>query len=75
MTDTKWIIWSFEHKAWWMPLSRGYTEKVENAGKYSYEEAVKIVTSANAYGRINEAMLPEVSNVRTAPDNNSDTAI
>lgn len=47
MENTKWIIWSIEHGAWWRPESRGYCVELAGAGVYSYEEAVKIVTGAN----------------------------
>lgn len=60
--DKLWYIWSFEHGGWWRPSWNGYTEKLEYAGKYSFEEALKIVRSANIHlGKHelpNEAMLP-----------------
>ena len=30
----KFLIWSYEHKAWWLPGSSGYTESIEDAGVY-----------------------------------------
>lgn len=54
MKVKKWLIWSIEHNAWWASNSRGYTEIRENAGVYSYEDALKIVESAN----INENDIP-----------------
>ncbi len=33
------LIWSLEHKAWWMPNSCGYTGEVKQAGRYTKEEA------------------------------------
>lgn len=42
-----WIIWSIEHNAWWMPNHNGYVVERESAGRYSYEEALKIVKGAN----------------------------
>lgn len=47
MTDEKqWLIWSNEHGAFWRPRSCGYTRKVEEAGRYSKEEAQKICDNA-----------------------------
>lgn len=43
----KFLIWSMEHNAWWMPNERGYTPSREEAGRYSFEEACKIVKAAN----------------------------
>ena len=35
----KYVIWSFEHMRWWGPNFRGYVERIEDAGRYSLEEA------------------------------------
>jgi len=40
------IIWSFEHSAWWGPDRRGYTEDVAKAGRYSAVDAGDIVTDS-----------------------------
>lgn len=62
-TDLKWYVWSNEHTAWWSPAGTGYTQNFREAGAYLYEEALKIVTDANAAlkeGAIpNEIMLTE----------------
>jgi hypothetical protein len=50
------LIWSFEHNAWWNPAWRGYTQDVNEAGLYDKEEAEKICENANAFGSINEEM-------------------
>lgn len=54
-------IWSIEHGAWWRPNWKGYTEKLEDAGEYPYEEACEIIRSANINVRTtnvpNEAMI------------------
>ena len=58
----KWLIWSLEHDSWWKPNHQGYTLKKEEAGRYSFEEALKIAISANHYRGNNpplEAMLPD----------------
>ena len=40
-------IWSNEHKAWWNPGKKGYTEHRRRAGEYTLEEAVDICNRAN----------------------------
>lgn len=40
------LIWSFEHNAWWAPARQGYTEIIEQAGRYTAAEAGEIVTSS-----------------------------
>lgn len=59
--NTEWLIWSNEHNAWWSPASMGYSTLIQEAGKYSFEEAVKIVRHANKYcnpDKPNETMVP-----------------
>lgn len=43
----KYLVWSNEHNAWWMPNSRGYCENITSAGRYSFDEALKICNGAN----------------------------
>lgn len=51
------LIWSFEHNAWWAPNSRGYTTDVKVAGLYGKEEAERICENANRYSsKPNEEM-------------------
>lgn len=47
--DYEWLIWSTEHDAWWMPGERGYTRERDQAGRYSYEDACRIVFNANKH--------------------------
>lgn len=57
-------IWSHEHNGWWRPRHVGYTPKIEEAGKYSFEEALAICHQANMINlergtiSINESMVP-----------------
>lgn len=55
----KWLIWSMEHNGWWNWNSRGYTQDRKAAGRYSFDEAKKIVQRANEYclEAPNEAMI------------------
>jgi hypothetical protein len=41
------VIWSFEHEAWWAPDRCGYTTLLEQAGRYGEAEAKQIVAEAN----------------------------
>jgi hypothetical protein len=41
------LIWSFEHDAWWRPEELGYTKKIDEAGTYSWERALEICAYAN----------------------------
>ena len=52
------LIWSYEHNAWWGPDSRGYRRSVDAAGRYSESDASRIVVNANING-INEIAIPE----------------
>ena len=40
------VIWSFDHQAWWAPNRLGYTRRLEDAGRYSKIDAGEIVTSS-----------------------------
>lgn len=42
----RFLIWSFEHDAWWAPNRCGYTTDISKAGRYSKEDAGDIVTSS-----------------------------
>ena len=56
-----WIIWSFEHDAWWAANECGYTPKMLAAGVYTKQRADEIVEKANIHG-VNEkaVMLREI---------------
>jgi hypothetical protein len=54
---TIYLIWSFEHNAWWGPGECGYVGDVDRAGRYTLEHAEKICLQANI-GSINEAIVP-----------------
>jgi hypothetical protein len=40
------LIWSFEHHAWWRPERQGYTDNMADAGRYTAREAGEIVTAS-----------------------------
>lgn len=52
------LIWSFEHRSWWKPNKRGYTERLSEAGTYPKDEALEICEEANKYQSINEGLVP-----------------
>lgn len=63
------IVYSFEHNAWWKRNHFGYSRDIKAAGVYSYDEAKNICIKANMLGHpampndysrvtINEAMIP-----------------
>jgi alpha-glutamyl/putrescinyl thymine pyrophosphorylase clade 1 len=33
------LIWSGEHRAWWRPNCQGYTQSIDEAGRYSFADA------------------------------------
>ena len=45
--DDRWLIWSYEHDAWWRPGAWGYTRELAEAGRYSGAEAERIIQRAN----------------------------
>ena len=56
----KYLIWSIEHQKWWGPNSDGYVDYTDMAGRYTKEEATRIVKNANEYEKDpKECMIPE----------------
>lgn len=49
-TPDLWVIWSHEHRAWWGPKQRGYTEDLREAGRYTKAEAAEITLGTLPYG-------------------------
>lgn len=46
------LIWSNQQGKWWRYNESGYTRYIEEAGRYSYEEAKKIVDEATLNGEL-----------------------
>lgn len=46
-----WLVWSFEHDAWWGPNGCGYNANVLRAGIYSEADAKEIERNANGDAR------------------------
>lgn len=51
------LIWSFEHNAWWAPGECGYVGDADQAGRYTLKRAEEICLRANIPA-INEAIVP-----------------
>jgi hypothetical protein len=59
--NAPWVVWSFEHDAWWAPGRLGYVQDLAAAGRYTKLEAIEIERHANQYlrdGVIREQALP-----------------
>jgi hypothetical protein len=46
MPGPDYVIWSFEHLAWWAPARQGYVDELTAAGRYTAREAGDIVTNS-----------------------------
>lgn len=53
----RWVVWSFEHEAWWGPRHMGYHPQLLCAGLYAMDEAKEIERRANAQGDRKEMAL------------------
>ena len=40
------LVWSHEHGAWWGPQNRGYFTRIQDAGRYTREDALSICALA-----------------------------
>lgn len=58
------LIWSNKRRAWFKPGAAGYTNVVNQAGRYSEAEAVREVVASAMCGR-----LEQVCCMVAAPDN------
>src|SRR5216110_1061946 len=43
-----WLIWSSDYGGWSKPNRHGYTNRLADAGRYSFDEALEIIQDANA---------------------------
>lgn len=48
----KYLIWSNEHRMWWRPNHSGYTQNIEEAGRYVPGDAEQIVNRASCDGQL-----------------------
>lgn len=61
ITGRRWLIWSHERKMWWRRSKWGYTEDINEAGRFTYTEALGITQQANI--NLNQNEKPEESMV------------
>lgn len=52
--EANWVVWSYEHDAWWAPNERGYVQDLSHAGRYTELQAASIEAQANSHGVVNE---------------------
>jgi hypothetical protein len=57
---SQYLIWANEHRAWWGPGRCGYVRRVEQAGRYSHQQALDICTRAIPGTSLDIGMLPEL---------------
>jgi hypothetical protein len=57
-TEPDYLIFSYEHRAWWGPNHSGYTQRLHEAGRYSQGEAIDICANA-LFGTHGLSPLPE----------------
>jgi hypothetical protein len=56
------LIWSIEHRGWWLKSRHGYNSATHKAGRFSFDEATEICNHANKYSEtIEEIMVPAPS--------------
>lgn len=53
--DADWVVWSYEHDAWWGENRHGYRNGLLRAGLYTEAEAKEIECNANAFPNKNAA--------------------
>ena len=63
----EYVIWSFEHDAWWGPHAWGYTPDLKKAGRYGQTQADRIVAKANIVAVNEVAMLLSVAQAASLP--------
>jgi hypothetical protein len=55
------LIWSNEHRSWWRGAERGYTQVIEEAGRYERATAEAIVSRATCDGLLTHRAVDPVS--------------
>jgi hypothetical protein len=48
----KFLIWSNKHAMWWRANHSGYTQWIEEAGRYDRDDAVALVRRASVGGQL-----------------------
>ena len=66
MNTNTFVVWSWEHRAWWRADRKGYTESLNEAGHYTFDEAADITVGHIPAGE-EIAMLYEEAKQRGQP--------
>lgn len=56
-----WLIWSNKRGLWWRANERGHTQYIEEAGRYSFEEATRIVNDGRVCGLLSHQRIDPVT--------------
>jgi hypothetical protein len=48
----RYLIWSNEHAMWWRENESGYTQHIDEAGRYDRADAERIVADATVGGQL-----------------------
>lgn len=60
-SDPTWLVWSNQRGMWWRANRSGYTQFIEEAGRYSREEAAQIVSQATLDGELKRHRIDPVT--------------
>lgn len=56
--ESAWLVWSNEHQQWWAPDAKGYTSKVDEAGRYTLAQACNHSHWQHKMPRPDEVVVP-----------------
>lgn len=56
-----WLVWSNQKSMWWRANRSGYTQYIEEAGRYSAEDARQIVSQATLDGQLRRHRIDPVT--------------
>lgn len=59
----RFLVWSNQHRMWWRGGHRGYTEFIEEAGRYTHAAAAAIVRTATCDGLLTSRRTDPVTSV------------
>ncbi|WIM97812.1 hypothetical protein ACTOB_001366 [Actinoplanes oblitus] len=58
------LVWSNQKTMWWRPRNSGYTQYIEEAGRYTRAEAEEIVRKATVDGQLKHWRTDPVSGAK-----------
>jgi hypothetical protein len=59
----QWLVWSNQKAMWWRANHSGYTQQIEEAGRYPRAVAEEIVRKATCDGQLKHCRVDPVSGV------------